>query len=147
MLDRLISPMLIAAVIACPMWCGNGVYCSDQCCAGVERGPEEPSAALCSHRGLADCCCDPVPTQNDEGTPNRAPDSSTCQGICGGAVFERSCEFSQPDVSFLPPMIEKGGCISPMLAHVRGVGVSRQHCHSRKNHGRVVRTLLASLLC
>ena len=147
MFNRLISLVLIAAVIACPMWCGNGVCPAHQCCAAQECSLDEQSLASCPQHGTVDCCRENSSEEHDEDAPCRCPDTSTCQGVCGGAVFEKSCELDGPDIPFFLPMIENDGSIVSLLAHFRTVGAEHHHCLSARNHGRFVRTLHSSFLC
>ena len=149
MFDRLVALVLIAAVIACPLWCGN-VFCrGDQCCAADECSLEEQSPASCPRQGnacrgqnRADCS-----EESNENAPCRRPGKSSCQGICGGAVFEKSCELDEPDISFFLPMLENVGLFDTLLVHFRTAVAEHHHCPSSKNHGRFVRTLHSSYLC
>jgi len=147
MFTRLVSLVLVAAVIACPMWCGNGVCHADQCCIADECGSEEQSSACCPLHAAADCCTGNVAQEHDEDAPGRCPNESACQGVCGGAVFEKSCELNGPDGSFFLPTIGHDGSTVSLLSHFRIVGVQHHPCISAKNHGRFVRTLHSSFLC
>lgn len=146
MLDRLVSLVLIVAVIGCPLYCGSGVCHADQCCAAGECNIEEQTPVSCSAHGAADCCCENSSEAPDQDPPSRCPDASTCQGVCGGAVLESSSELDEPDLSFFLPIVDDDSIVST-LAHSRSVDPGNNRCLSAKNHGRVVRTLHSSFLC
>ena len=141
MFDRLVSLLLIAAVIACPMWCDNGV-CG--CCAADECGMEE-ATNLCPVNESATCCCDESHEKEDRDVPFH--DVSNCQGVCGGAVFEKPCQLDDADASVFLPLLDTDESIGILFARIREVGVEHHYCSTSRNHGRFMRTLNSSFLC
>lgn len=90
MFHRGVCLLMIFGIIACPMWCASGVM---GCCATTPSlQPEVP----CKQQT---CCCKEKSSDtgqkklpNDSPLPPNPQDS--CQGVCGGAVVEKSCELS-----------------------------------------------------
>jgi len=134
-----ISIPLIAAIIACPIWCGSGLV---PCCAQDISATSMPAHdAPCCGR-----CEDASHQQHGDLPQNDCPQHTTqCQGICGGAVVENA-----------DPAIDSDELIQPCLAFVdeRSHSVTIQPDRtadpiqfSSGNLGRFVRTLHASFLC
>ena len=148
MLERSISLTLIAAVIACPMWCGNGVCYACRTCDAVDCGRgEEPPASCPLHRAV-DCACNGSSQESDPGAPSRCPDKGVCQGVCGGAVIEKLGQLDGIEASLIFRVIGSDGSMDSLLAQRRAVYAERFcNCGSVKNHGRFVRTLHSSFLC
>ena len=143
MLPRVISLVLIAAVIACPMWCGESACIADQC--RTHAAPQQ--SAPCSANQKPDCC------SGKQGGHQRHQDepcpceSAGCQGICGGAVPEKPFELK--DLS-----IEHVIVLDDVHAATKSDMLVRSHCAkepepggSPANYGRIVRTLHMSILC
>ena len=141
MFDRLVSMLMIAAVIACPMWCSNGV---SGCCAAGECSIDE-ATDLCLLHKAATCCCENTQEKEDQDVP--CPDESNCQGVCGGAVFEKPCELDGAEASASLPFLDTNESIGILLTRIRDVGVEHHCCSSSRNHGRFMRTLYSSFLC
>ena len=140
MFDRLVSLLLTVAVVACPVRCDNGVchYCAvDEC--GIDKVTD-----LCILRDAATCCC--ADSREEKGRDVPRPVESNCQGICGGAVFEKPSEFDCADASVSLPLLDTTESIAIPLTRIREVGVEHYCCSGSKNHGRFVRTLHSSLL-
>lgn len=149
MLARFISPVLIAAVIACPLSCGQSVCCDSQSCADDDRA----AAAQCSQTArvqptAANCnCCVPSSDERGQPEPQPCPDKSACQGICGGAVFEKLCHLSIAETQFvLPPassdstfVLRPSVCPTDRFGFFDSVTAG--------NQGRFVRILHMSLTC
>ncbi len=89
MYSRIAHIALIAAVIACPLFCRNG-RC-EGCCAETLS-----VVSTCPASEVGNGCC-PSPSQDgqDQRPCDRAPDAS-CQGVCGGAVLEKSSSLPKP---------------------------------------------------
>ena len=143
MFDRFVSLLLIAAVIACPMWCDSGVC---QCCAPVGWSAEGDSPKSCSLNEAA-CCCERSEQDKERDVPRPCPDTSNCQGVCGGAVIEKPCELDEADASFLPLLMITDESIVSLQLQIRAVAVEHHCCPGTKNYGRFVRTLHSSFLC
>jgi len=95
MISKILSFILIATMLTCPLGCGLSV---SACCAATASadGPGEENQRTC-------CCGEP--DQQKKQSPADAPreQNGSCQGICGGAVVEEM--FPAPsDVSFQPPV-------------------------------------------
>ncbi len=95
MFARILSQILIAAVIACPLSCSSGMCLSDAC--GAPQGN-------CSLNDSNHCCQETstAPESGSKHVPDRCPIQS-CQGVCGGAVFERPIEIELLDGAFCLP--------------------------------------------
>lgn len=87
--------LLVAVILACPVWCRFGICTSvDSCCTSAAGVADAASAC-------DTCCCDttgvPDPTADhscDRPSPDRHPCDhdpcdDRCQCICGGAVASR----------------------------------------------------------
>lgn len=142
MFTRLTSLFLAAAVLACPMWCGMGL-----CHCAPTRTAYATAEQPCPVLGLAPGCCDESSPAKNDSCPDQPTGKSSCQGICGGAVFEQPCQIDDQQRCFVLPLID---------AHALfGIGQSRQrlcsfeHCHSLSgdNYGRFLRALHVSFLC
>lgn len=145
MSSRTVCLVLIAAVIACPLWCGNGLCRAGQCCP---QG-ESQSSDVCPVHQTRICCCNPA-SQDSQGDDQPCPTRSSetfCQGICGGAVFEKTVDVNKvARVLFLPLSDAQTPTVFRLCEH--GHDRNGQHqCVSRVNHGRFVRTLHMSFLC
>lgn len=149
MFSRTVSLVLIAAVIACPLWCDDAIGFAGQCC------PEGESDTVMVCGGeLVDCRCeengDPhrrAPHQNDD--DHQCPcESAGCQGICGGAVFEKSVQLDQLTDALLLPLVDAHAPVNLHLLECSSHHRSEHFCcGSSANHGRTVRTLHMSFLC
>lgn len=140
MFSRTVSLAMIAAVIACPLWCGDGF--AGLCCAEGESD----LSGVCSHNATSDCCEreNRAPEHDDD---RQCPcESTACQGICGGAVLEKTVELNHAAFQVIVPLIEEHASVNPQLAEC-GDHRAGQHCHSHDNYGRIVRTLHMSFLC
>ena len=142
MLARTVSLVLIVAVIACPLGCGNGLCQADQCAGG------ESSQSSCSTSEAACCCCEhSLPDSDDDNSsPCDCPENSSCQGVCGGAVFEKLCEPDRLEASFFLPLTDTQTSLVFRLAQCRLIAVG-DHAGCGQNHGRMLRTMHMSYLC
>ena len=141
MFVRTVSLILVAAVIACPLWCGNGSCHADSCCSA-----EQSTQQACPVHATACCCCDNDSSDSNDNCPCEAPCESSCQGICGGAVFEKPCGLNDGmDSSFLSLLVGKMP-IACRLAECR-IQNGDHFILCGGNHGRILRTLHMSFLC
>ena len=147
MIDRVISLTLISAVIACPLSCTNGMCHGRRCCGTDANRLGEQKLASAVFPEKAACCCDNGPERHDRNSPIRRPDKSLCQGVCGGAVLEKSCELDEQQSSFFLPLIGYKQSIVLSSVPLGFDGVERQYCISATNHGQFLRTLYSSFLC
>ena len=147
MFTRIVSLLLMAAVVACPMCRGEGVRSACHCCAADGGSLQQHSSCACSVHGTDDCQCEKPAQNSDEHTPNGCPKKGSCQGVCGGVVIEKPCEFEEPYAMFLMPPIDSDGSQVSLLAQYRADGLGFHFYISAKNHGRFVRTLHSSFLC
>jgi hypothetical protein len=134
MFTRVTAFVLALAVIACPLWCVGGL-CHDSCC------PAKQTTSVYCKKG---CCEQPAHSKGQ--LPAAPVDDSNCQGICGGAVFEKPVEVNVDTFcQFLPPAI-----VEAPIAWASSLHASEDPwhiCASPGNHGRYLRALHASLLC
>lgn len=147
MLTRIVSLLLMAVVVACPVWCGDGACRDDHCCAADGCSSQQQPSCACSAHKTGDCLGEKPAEDRDEKVPYRCPKEGSCQGICGGVVFEKLCEFEEPFSFFLMPPIDSDGSQVSLLARYRTEGLGRHLSISAKNYGRFVRTLHCSFLC
>ena len=140
MLARTVSLALITAIIACPLWCGNGLCHAGQCCSA------EQSFRLSSPVHRTARCCDKSSPNSNDNCPYDTPCKSSCQGICGGAIFENPCKLDDgTDTAFLS-LIAVDMPVACQLAECRIYDGNHLLCWSG-NHGRFLRTLHMSFLC
>ena len=142
MFVRTVSLILIASIIACPLWCSSGLCHIDQ------GGPvTQSSRPCCSHCLLADHCRDqPLSDEGDDG-PQRCPYESSCQGICGGAVFEKPCKVDDFENSCFLPRSDVEVTTCARLQHCRFRDVKHELHGRHGNQGRFVRIRQMSFLC
>ncbi|MCP4506607.1 MAG: hypothetical protein GY826_09470 [Fuerstiella sp.] len=149
MLSRIFSPVLIAAVIACPLSCGHSSCCAKQACAGDDRelqqkcstiAPVPPASAHCG-------CCGDSSGKDQNPSRNPGPEKSSCQGVCGGAVFERSCQMDRVDAKSVLSLTGDDTPHGSVMCVVCAVGSGCPELFRQGNHGRFLRTLRMSLTC
>ena len=141
MFARTVSVVLIAAIIACPMWCGNGVCHATECCLA-----EQPSCEACPVHGTARCCDQPSP-ENNRHCPSESPGTSSCQGVCGGAVFTKPNKLNDVADSFFGPLMDIDSPVVARLVECNFHGIEHDWHNGGGNHGRSLRTLHMSFLC
>ena len=141
MFARLVSIFLIAAVIACPLWCEKG-RCSGGRCSSVEQSSHQPSLVC----GTAHFCCAEDLSNNGHSCPCNAPTKSPCQGVCGGAVFKTSCELNDGAEPFARLLLVVK---IPAPCQVRECGTHDGFhlLYCSGNQGRSLRTLHMSFVC
>ncbi len=142
MFGRIVFLLQTVAIIACPLWCGNGL-----CCGGQYRSPKQSSHQACSVCETARCCHRNSLPDRDNRIPCRGPNNSSCQGVCGGAVFEKPIELNNVADSFFLPQIDTEVSFVLQLTACRWRDIEyHSHCHGG-NYGRLLRILHMSLLC
>jgi|SaaInlStandDraft_2_1057019.scaffolds.fasta_scaffold64513_1 hypothetical protein len=141
MYAKAISIVMTAAIIACPIWCGNGLCHDEEGCAAGESAehccPTHDSAPCCGGKSLPD---------ENSNCPPTAPCELSCQGVCGGAVFEKPCELTGEMESSVLPLIADKTPVTCQTAERQ----TRDHdgfLRRGGNHGRALRTLHMSFLC
>lgn len=154
MFERLYSLVLVAAVIACPMRCidcqCHAAEChSAQCDSVPLEKVSSADAPCCPHCTVASADNKSGQSKDDRHAPSPDPCQSTCQGICGGAVFQKPCTLNLPTVVKMMPLNEDqfSRAIAQPLPF-RG-SESGRHCgtHSGKNIGRLLRIEQMSFVC
>ena len=163
MFNRIVSLLLVAVILACPMRCGRGICHAGQCCS-QEKSSRHSCAArgadpcqcngsshedTCSESSHADQCneCNKSSRDNDRSCPNQPPAKPSCQGVCGGAVVQKPNEFREAADSFFVPMTDTAASLIPRMVECKADGVVR-YCHFRSgNYGRSLRALHMSFLC
>jgi hypothetical protein len=145
MFSRFVSLGLVAAIIACPLWCGSGM-CQAGCCS-----PGQPSQTDRRDAEPVCECCAEADNDNSSREQRRHPGESpskSCQGVCGGAVFEKPLALNAPSASVvrLPIADASQDAWRPVDATCI---VARHSLHhfGGKNLGRALRTLHMSFLC
>ena len=141
MLGRIVSVVQIVAIIACPLWCGNGWCHADTCCS-----VKQPSDQFCPDHGTAKCCCKKSSSEHDNRGPCRCP-NKTCQGVCGGAVFEKPVELNDASESHFLPVIDSEISFALQLSECHSLDAEHHFHGPSGNYGRFVRTLHMSFLC
>ena len=152
MYTRIISLILVAAVLGCPLWCSMG-FC--QCSPNTIAGARSIAGAL---SGDTDNCCQPpccagaTRTAQESHSPNGRgphpePDSHRCQGICGGAVLQGPCQVSASELcQFLPALKRVHYCLQ--VTQQRKIRASRlPNDNAPANRGRSVRICYMSFQC
>ncbi len=149
MFARLVSLVLIAVVIACPLSCGSGVCNDSQCCADHAFVSEDQCPhAVCPQSATTgrDCCAESS-RNSGQPVPSPCPAKSSCQGICGGAVLEKPCKLNSPDASFFLPQSGYDNTFVTLLTVCRTNAFEFPECVRAGNQGRFVRTMHMSLNC
>ncbi len=140
--------MLMLAILICPLGCGRGIV---PCCQA--KDPAAPAHPV--NGDECDCCQqEKMPADKEDSNedclchegqcPSDAPCESegSCQGICGGAVFEKPfVPFFDIEIVLLPLTV---------LEEPDNYALSvRSDCPRPINHvsGRSLRTLHVSFLC
>jgi hypothetical protein len=142
MFTRTISYLVIAAVLACPLWCSNSVCF---CCHADQFTAQRCAIASSSKQSTLPVGCCQHPTSHQGSKPVESPTRS-CQGICGGAVFEKTPELTGVEcISFLPILSARWTSVDHFAARRSQIGAPPLLAHG--NIGRAVRTLEMSFLC
>jgi hypothetical protein len=153
MFTRVVCLMLIAAVVACPMWCTSGLCGAVQCHEAQFHDDQIHNdqcsvAQVCDQSSdLPECCRQKMQEQSDEAPgPCRCPDKAFCQGVCGGAVFEKPVELDLVAFSFFIAATDVEFAHVPQRIESR-LHTVHHHWHSHGgNYGRSLRTLQMSFL-
>ena len=142
MFTRTVSALLIAAIVSCPLFCRNGLC--QGCCSA-----KQSIQSTCPIYGTAHRCCKTTSHDTGDHGPSRCPNTSSCQGVCGGAVFEKPCKIDDDLESsfFLPLLSVTEVVVGSRLTQCRFYDVEHHHCTGSGNYGRSLRTLHMSFLC
>ena len=143
MSHRIVSIVLILAVTLCPLWCGMGVCCADLDRSLADCVPELGSVAT-AH---GDCCCgNGAPHGESPRSNDHRPEHQRCQGICGGAVVEKSqaIRASCPGPELFARVATDR---SPCRAADADVGSYAASLRSSSIYGRSLRAQQMSWLC
>jgi hypothetical protein len=144
MFSRTVSLVLIAAIAACPMWCGAGL-CHGQCCS---QGSSEASTA--SPLNETQNCCHREESGSEHGNNQQGPRNSSqtsCQGICGGAVLEKTVEVDDSPDGLILALADAYAAVATRIVERSHRRFEQTCCGSGSNHGRFLRTLHMSFLC
>jgi hypothetical protein len=138
MIHRLLSILLAAGIVACPLLCKGG-----SCCFS-----DEHSAAK---RGCCSACCKSKDSQPADQTPVPSdPTHSPAQYggcICGGAVIEDAAthHLELTDCTWIAPLVSQhDAALFNPLQHAQ---FSVLLPDDGKNQGRARRCLMSSYLC
>ena len=147
-----ISHLLVFAVLGCPLWCSLGLCTSvqfyvDQCqkesCCGSRTAVE---TELGKASNTTRCCSRNRSPDSKEQKPCCPTEKEFCQGICGGAVLEKSCTWERPgDVLTLLSEATDGFKIVS-IAYTAGECAKPAPISGTGNHGRFLRVLHKSFL-
>lgn len=143
MFGRIVSLVQTAAIIACPMWCSSGLIHAAQCCTAEQS----VAKAACTSGQTAACCCSETSRDNDDRRGRGQCPLKSCQGVCGGAVFEKPVELDDGWGSASCPLVEVEASFRLQLAECRMLDITVPRYCDAGNHGRFVRTLHSSFLC
>ena len=142
MYPRVVSLILMVAVFACPLWCSKGL-----CCSNHQISTE------CQISDLdigSDCClCESSPAETDDKQrcPCEIPTKSRCQGVCGGAVLEKSLDLDGIGNAYFEPVQSAGESLGTQPVQIRLLPILHHDSWPGKNYGRCVRVRYSSFLC
>jgi hypothetical protein len=140
MFVRVVALLSIVAVVACPLHCAGDSCHAGDCCRENAISPAT-TAATQQH----ECCCQQEVPADSHPCPDHPIRSSDCQGLCGGAIFERPCRDSVTTncyyLSWAAPTttVATFSSIKPRLVQPSDGYLA--------SNGRALRTWLASFLC
>ena len=141
MFARILSTLLIPALIACPVVCSEGV-CDVTCCSA-----RQPLQACSPVDGTTPHCCQQSQPVNHSPGPQRPSGKAPCHGVCGGAIFEKPVEFNEVVDPFFCALVDIDvGLVLQLTQRQFHCVEHHWYCHGG-NHGRSLRTLQMSLLC
>ena len=133
----LLSILLIATIIACPLWCAAGV---GNCCQVDQQfSGKVGKSKQCCH------CDDAAERHHSVPSDHEHENQVQCRGICSGAVVDDG-----------QPVIEDIGLSQPLAIFDAATIALSASWHDRigrpiefsgGNQGRSLRTLHASFLC
>ena len=159
MFSRIVALVQIAAIIACPLRCGSDLCHAEPCGSQEHASPTNSLPTTCGEDSSAHCCCtERIPSAananasanehaSDEPSPSPCPCSdSSCQGVCGGAVFAKPVEFSMVTDSIFLSMVDARVSVDSQFADSRSQIGEFHWRGSSGNQGRFVRTLHKSFL-
>ncbi|MBM82619.1 MAG: hypothetical protein CMJ78_18810 [Planctomycetaceae bacterium] len=138
MYRKIVSLLLMTALIVCPVWCGDGFCIAGQCC--VDAKHEVPSSTV------APCCADCDEEHGDLPCPSDSGGVS-CQGICGGAIVQKPVVLDHRSEDCFQPLIVDEAFSTARLTDCLNERTEQHCCGSGPNQGRSMRTLHMSFLC
>jgi hypothetical protein len=137
--------LLIADLLACPLWCTSGLPGS--CC---QSGTQQASAPAESEPAQP-CCCSqennpsqPAPPNNTPPAPQKTPDACPCDCICKGAICARPLDTGEPISMGWFDVLPVAVAISTEFGQLYFFSSSYP---APAESGRSVRILLMSYLC
>lgn len=145
MLSRIISLLQIAALIACPLCCSSGLCCADRCADGLSCTLATSDSSVTT----VTCPCCPTTTDHDKSpsAPHQCPGRSDCQGVCGGAVFEKPVELSRLYEWSVLAITDARVSHTLRLLHRQWLGTHRHESDDGTPSGRALRQWHMSWLC
>src|SRR3954453_10992667 len=138
MLQRGLSLLLSATLVACPFFCtlqitvakaaGTNLHTCCDCCAAAHAANQ------------------PAPSHGSNHRPSNS--GKSCQCICGGAVNQLSApvDFGL-DINWLMVLPAESQCISSKFDPASPVSIDRLQPDDGTNLGRSMRCLFNSFLC
>ena len=138
MSSRTVSLVLVAAVIACPIWCGDA--------GGCRSRESSRKSTLCSGETPRTCCGSQQGPHDQHEEQDCPCEATGCQGICGGAVPEQPVRLNNVGDNQYAGFAEAHVADSA-LPHIQGLRLSEPGPDGPSNYGRRVRTRLMSILC
>ena len=146
MFEHATSLVLIAAVSTCPLLCGTGICHTGRTCHVCDG--QDSWTALCPLQGTVGCAHKGSSQERRGNAPCGCPNKKICQGVCGGAVFEKLCKLDRPETSVVLPQIDSRTPLASLMA--QGWAVQAEQISQSvfaKNQGRYLRMLHSSFLC
>ena len=149
MFVRTVSLIVIGAIFACPLWCGKGLCHTGSCCLENWRfSCQQPRDAVCAVHGATKCCCQESSQEQNHQGPCPCHGKSSCQGVCGGAVFENSVELDDVgNSSFLHSIDLDIPLVTRLIERRIAMCATHQGKCCGGNFGRSLRTVHMSFLC
>ena len=141
MYPRVVSLILMVAVFACPLWCSKGLCCSDHQISTECQTSDLDNCCLCP------CESSPADTDDKQRCPYEIPTKSRCQGVCGGAVLEKSLELDGIGDALIQPFQSTGESLGTQPVNVDLLTILHHRFWPGKNYGRCVRVRHSSFLC
>ncbi len=138
MLTRILVPLLIVAIQACPFCCASATL------ASVNRDPSKSSCC-------GGCCCSHQQDVNhqSQGLPRRSAPSPIGPGfqcVCSGAVVDRAKPFELRVERPLDDVVATVPLAAILPSHA-SFSIHSPAQHVRTTPGRLVRCLHMSFLC
>lgn len=159
MFSRIVALVQIAAIVACPLRCGSGLCYAEPCGSQEHASATTSSPTTCGEDSSAHCCgnesilspanANASANEHARDEPSSPPcpcSDSSCQGVCGGAVFAKPIDLSTVADSIFLPLVDAQVSVDSQFADSRSQIGEFHWRGSSGNHGRFVRTLHMSFL-